>query len=67
MPGPDDEKRAGDALMRDPNVQKALDAMGPVRPFPLGPSPDFYCTTCDVFDIEPHEHANAATLEAEED
>lgn len=22
-----------------------------------GPSPDFYCHECDVFDFEPHEHA----------
>lgn len=22
---------------------------------PLGPSPDFYCETCDVFDFEPHD------------
>lgn len=23
---------------------------------PLGPSPDFYCTRCDTFDIAPHQH-----------
>jgi hypothetical protein len=28
------------------------------RETPLGPSPDFYCEWCDVFDIEPHDHAS---------
>jgi hypothetical protein len=22
----------------------------------FGPSPDFYCTECDIFDITPHDH-----------
>lgn len=22
----------------------------------MGPSPDFYCLACDVFDVEPHRH-----------
>jgi hypothetical protein len=25
----------------------------------MGPSPDFYCQTCDVFDVEPHDHSAA--------
>ena len=29
------------------------------RDIPLGPSPDFYCDRCDVFDLEPHDHASS--------
>lgn len=25
---------------------------------PLGPSPDFYCTRCDIFDISPHKQGD---------
>lgn len=28
----------------------------------MGPSPDFYCQTCDVFDIEPHDHSAALAV-----
>lgn len=28
---------------------------------PVGPSPDFFCTECDVSDIEPHEHGRRAS------
>lgn len=30
----------------------------------MGPSPDFYCSVCDVFDIEPHDHTAALTTVA---
>lgn len=30
----------------------------------MGPSPDFYCQVCDVFDVEPHDHTAALATAA---